>query len=80
MLPVLCFLLKEVWTHVWFRGTGKHLQHCYAHLQSVFCKRKDKVKACVLCVVRVILHPFSFYKLQDCTFAWSTWNRKDLLV
>ena len=26
MLPVLCFLLKEVWIHVWFRGTGKHLQ------------------------------------------------------
>jgi hypothetical protein len=23
---VLCFLLKEVWTHVWFLGTGKHLQ------------------------------------------------------
>ena len=25
MLPVLCFLLKEVWIHVWFHGTGKHL-------------------------------------------------------
>jgi DNA polymerase III delta prime subunit len=40
---VLCFLLKEVWTHVWFHGTGKHLQHYYTHLQPVCYRRKDEV-------------------------------------